>query len=92
LVEVHDLSFPSGHAMLSAVTYLTLGALLARSDISRQSCFRNRRLCFSDTDDRREPNLSRHPLSTWRLVRWREWALACWLVARSFIPVAKSEI
>ena len=30
LVEVHTLSFPSGHAMLSAVTYLTLGALLAR--------------------------------------------------------------
>lgn len=30
LAEVHTLSFPSGHAMLSAVTYLTLGALLAR--------------------------------------------------------------
>ena len=30
LVNVHTLSFPSGHAMLSAVTYLTLGALLAR--------------------------------------------------------------
>jgi undecaprenyl-diphosphatase len=30
LTEVHTLSFPSGHAMLSAVTYLTLGALLAR--------------------------------------------------------------
>ena len=30
LIEVHDLSFPSGHAMLSAVTYLTLGALLSR--------------------------------------------------------------
>ena len=27
LVDVHTLSFPSGHAMLSAVTYLTLGAL-----------------------------------------------------------------
>lgn len=27
LVEVHDFSFPSGHAMLSAVTWLTLGAL-----------------------------------------------------------------
>jgi undecaprenyl-diphosphatase len=30
LVDVHSLSFPSGHAMLSAVTFLTLGALLAR--------------------------------------------------------------
>lgn len=30
LVDVHTLSFPSGHAMLSAVTYLTLGSLLAR--------------------------------------------------------------
>lgn len=30
LVEVHSLSFPSGHAMLSAVIYLTLGALLTR--------------------------------------------------------------
>lgn len=29
-VQVHTYSFPSGHAMLSAVTYLTLGALLAR--------------------------------------------------------------
>ncbi len=29
-------SFPSGHAMLSAVTYLTLGALLARSDSRRR--------------------------------------------------------
>ncbi len=32
LVDVHSLSFPSGHAMLSAVTYLTLGAILARSE------------------------------------------------------------
>ena len=29
-VEVTSASFPSGHAMLSAVTYLTLGALLVR--------------------------------------------------------------
>jgi undecaprenyl-diphosphatase len=30
LVEVQTASFPSGHAMLSAATFLTLGALLAR--------------------------------------------------------------
>jgi undecaprenyl-diphosphatase len=29
-VDVQTMSFPSGHAMLSAVTYLTIGALLAR--------------------------------------------------------------
>ncbi|MDQ0453793.1 phosphatase PAP2 family protein [Rhizobium paknamense] len=31
LVEVQTMSFPSGHAMMSAITYLTLGAMLARS-------------------------------------------------------------
>jgi undecaprenyl-diphosphatase len=30
VVDVSTMSFPSGHAMLSAVTYLTIGALLAR--------------------------------------------------------------
>lgn len=35
LVEVTNASFPSGHAMNSAVTYLTLGALLARTEKSR---------------------------------------------------------
>jgi undecaprenyl-diphosphatase len=30
-VDVTSMSFPSGHAMLSAVTYLTIGALLART-------------------------------------------------------------
>ncbi len=29
-VQIYTVSFPSGHAMLSAATYLTLGALLAR--------------------------------------------------------------
>jgi undecaprenyl-diphosphatase len=31
LVDVHSPSFPSGHALLSAAIYLTLGALLARA-------------------------------------------------------------
>ncbi|MBL8532079.1 MAG: phosphatase PAP2 family protein [Hyphomonadaceae bacterium] len=36
VVETTSMSFPSGHAMLSAVTYLTLGALLAQAQ-SRQA-------------------------------------------------------
>lgn len=36
LVEVHSGSFPSGHSMLSAVVYLTLGALLARTTTRRR--------------------------------------------------------
>jgi undecaprenyl-diphosphatase len=34
VVQVHTMSFPSGHAMLSAVTYLTIGALVAQ-DLTR---------------------------------------------------------
>jgi undecaprenyl-diphosphatase len=33
-VEVLNQSFPSGHAMLSAVVFLTLGAMLARAEAS----------------------------------------------------------
>ena len=35
-MDVHTASFPSGHTMLSAVTYLTLGALLMRADGHRR--------------------------------------------------------
>jgi undecaprenyl-diphosphatase len=36
LVEVHSASFPSGHAMNSAITYLTIGVLLARAEQDRR--------------------------------------------------------
>ncbi|WP_081852941.1 phosphatase PAP2 family protein [Bosea sp. 117] len=36
LVKVQTMSFPSGHAMMSALTYLTLGALLARTQSRRR--------------------------------------------------------
>ncbi|WP_271180685.1 phosphatase PAP2 family protein [Ancylobacter defluvii] len=35
LVDVHTLSFPSGHAMGAAVTYLTLGVLIVRTESKR---------------------------------------------------------
>jgi undecaprenyl-diphosphatase len=36
LADVTSLSFPSGHSMLSAVTYLTLGTLLAKTTSDRR--------------------------------------------------------
>jgi undecaprenyl-diphosphatase len=36
IVDTTSMSFPSGHAMLSAATYLTLGALLARTQERRR--------------------------------------------------------
>lgn len=37
LIEVNTSSFPSGHATLAAVTYLTLGALLSRVEARRRA-------------------------------------------------------
>lgn len=37
LAAVHSLSFPSGHAMLSAIVYLSLGALLAAAQPDRRA-------------------------------------------------------
>ncbi len=37
LAEVQSASFPSGHAMVSAVAYLTIGTLLARAHKKRST-------------------------------------------------------
>ncbi len=37
LVEVYSASFPSGHSMLSAATYLTLAALIAHLEVKRRA-------------------------------------------------------
>jgi undecaprenyl-diphosphatase len=89
LVEVHDLSFPSGHAMLSAVTYLTLAALLSRAEQ-----YRSTRIFMIATGMFLTfiIGLSRLYLGvhypTDVLGGWcagAVWAAGCWLVARRFI-------
>ena len=92
LVEVHDLSFPSGHAMLSAVTFLTLGALLSRAQQYRSTrIFLIAAAIFLTFI----VGLSRIYLGvhypTDVLGGWcagATWALGCWMIARRFISPA----
>jgi undecaprenyl-diphosphatase len=85
LVDIHTLSFPSGHAMLSAVTYLTLGALLARVDARRAVKFYILGVAVALT---LVIGISRLYLGVhWPsdvLAGWcagAAWAMFCWLVA-----------
>jgi len=84
-VEVFSASFPSGHAMTSAATYLTLGALLARMQRRRRLKLFSLGLAVTLT---LLVGLSRVYLG----VHWPTdviggwaagalWALLCWLVA-----------
>lgn len=90
LAEVQTLSFPSGHAMLSAVTYLTLGSLLARAAQTRRTAIFFVSLAVLLT---LMVGVSRIYLGVhWPsdvLAGWCAgfaWALGCWIAARWIKP------
>ena len=90
LVAVQSLSFPSGHAMSSAVVYLTLGALLARTE--RRRAVRGYifavagflTLLIGVTRVFLGVHYPTDVLAGWAL--GAAWALLCWMVARWLRP------
>jgi undecaprenyl-diphosphatase len=83
---VSTTSFPSGHSMLSAVTYLTLGALLARSQRQKRlkAYFLLVAAILACLVGVSRVNLGVHwpsdVLAGW--VAGASWAIVCWLAAR----------
>jgi undecaprenyl-diphosphatase len=86
IVSVTSPSFPSGHSMLAAVVYLTLGALLARFGERRRvrTYFIAVALLLTGLIGSSRVYLGVHyptdVLAGWAL--GLAWALLCWLVAR----------
>lgn len=93
LVEVHDPSFPSGHAMVSAVTYLTLAVL-----ISGTRRYRSTRIftvavgiLLTLMIGASRVYLGVH-YPTDVLGGWcagATWALGCWIIARRYISLSR---
>lgn len=85
-MDVYTASFPSGHSMLSAVTWLTLGALLARAEPRRRvkSYVLAMAMLTTLMVGASRVYLGVHwptdVLAGWSL--GAAWALTCWLIAR----------
>lgn len=93
LVEVNDLSFPSGHAMVSAVTYLTLAALISgtRRDRSTRIFIVGAGILLTLMIGMSRVYLGVH-YPTDVLGGWcagATWALGCWIIARRFISLSR---
>jgi undecaprenyl-diphosphatase len=86
LVDTMSASFPSGHSMLSALIYLSLGALLAQTTLRRRikAYFLTVALVLTFLVGLSRIYLGVH-YPTDVLAGWTiglVWALGCWLVAR----------
>lgn len=85
---VYTASFPSGHAMMAAITYLTLGALLARmhAPLALKAFFLGTALGLTVLVGISRVYLGVHwptdVLAGW--VAGSVWAIVCWLVASWF--------
>lgn len=92
LVDINDFSFPSGHAMLSAVTYLTLCGLLARHQATRgarifmMAAGLFLTLLIGSTRVFLGVHYPTDVLGGW--CAGATWALLCWYVARKLLPVS----
>lgn len=95
-VEVYTASFPSGHSMMAAVTYLTLGALLARveSDWRRKLYWLAIALLLTVLVGLSRVYLGVHwpsdVLGGWAV--GAAWALACWIVVQFLQRSGKVEL
>lgn len=95
-VEVYTASFPSGHSMMAAVTYLTLGALLARveGDWRRKLYWLGIALLLTVLVGLSRVYLGVHwpsdVLGGWAV--GAAWALACWIVVQFLQRSGKVEL
>lgn len=86
LSDVYTSSFPSGHSMLSAVVYLTLGTLLGRfvTQRSLQAYFLITALLLTGSVGLSRVYMGVHyptdVLAGW--IAGLAWAIVCWIVAR----------